>query len=89
MQGRNVVFIMSDEHSRRVLGSYGNTVVKSPNLDALAAAGTQFENAYCNCPICVPEPRQLRHRPLRPCHRLLGQRLSLSRHAGIVGSSAA
>ena len=54
MQGRNVVFIMSDEHSRRVLGSYGNTVVKSPNLDALAAGGTQFENAYCNCPICVP-----------------------------------
>ncbi len=54
MQGRNVVFIMSDEHSRRVLGSYGNPVVKSPNLDALAAGGTQFENAYCNCPICVP-----------------------------------
>ena len=54
MQGRNVVFIMSDEHSRRVLGSYGNKVVKSPNLDALAAGGTRFENAYCNCPICVP-----------------------------------
>ena len=54
MQGRNVVFIMSDEHSRHVLGSYGNTVVKSPNLDALAAGGTQFESAYCNCPICVP-----------------------------------
>jgi choline-sulfatase len=54
MQGRNVVFIMSDEHSRRVLGSYGNKIVKSPNLDALAAGGTQFENAYCNCPICVP-----------------------------------
>jgi choline-sulfatase len=54
MQGRNVVFVMSDEHSRRVLGSYGNKIVKSPNLDALAAGGTQFENAYCNCPICVP-----------------------------------
>ncbi len=54
MQGRNVVFIMSDEHSRRVLGSYGNSVVRSPNLDALAGGGTLFENAYCNCPICVP-----------------------------------
>ncbi len=30
------------------------TIVKSPNLDALAAGGTLFENAYCNCPICVP-----------------------------------
>ncbi len=54
MQGRNVVFIMSDEHSRRVLGSYGNSVVRSPNLDAFADGGTLFENAYCNCPICVP-----------------------------------
>ena len=54
MPGRNVLFIMSDEHSRRVLGAYGNAVVRSPNLDGLAARGTLFENAYCNCPICVP-----------------------------------
>ncbi len=54
MQGHNVLFIMSDEHSRRVLGAYGNPVVRSPNLDALASGGTLFENAYCNCPICVP-----------------------------------
>lgn len=52
--GRNVLLIMSDEHSRSVLGAYGNPLVKTPNLDALAAAGTRFENAYTNCPICVP-----------------------------------
>jgi choline-sulfatase len=54
MRGRNVLFIMSDEHSRRVLGAYGNSVVRSPTLDKLAAGGTLFESAYCNCPICVP-----------------------------------
>ena len=54
MSGRNVLFIMSDEHSKRVLGSYGNPIIKTPNLDHLAAGGTLFENAYCNCPICVP-----------------------------------
>lgn len=54
MPGHNVVLIMSDEHSRRVLGAYGNAIVRSPHLDALANAGTLFENAYCNCPICVP-----------------------------------
>jgi choline-sulfatase len=54
MPEHNVLFIMSDEHSRRVLGAYGNPAVKTPNLDALAASGTLFENAYCNCPICVP-----------------------------------
>ncbi len=54
MPGHNVLFIMSDEHSRRVLGAYGNDVVRSPVLDGLAAGGVLFENAYCNCPICVP-----------------------------------
>jgi len=54
MPGRNVLFIMSDEHSRRVLGAYGNEVIHTPNLDRLTEAGTLFENAYCNCPICVP-----------------------------------
>ena len=54
MQPRNVLFLMSDEHSRRVLGAYGNGVVRTPTLDKLATAGTLFENAYCNCPICVP-----------------------------------
>lgn len=54
MTGHNVVFIMSDEHSRRVLGAYGNSIVRTPNLDAMAARGALFESAYCNCPICVP-----------------------------------
>ena len=54
MAGHNVLFIMSDEHSRRVLGAYGNPLIKTPNMDRLAAEGTLFENAYCNCPICVP-----------------------------------
>lgn len=50
----NLLVIMSDEHSRRVLGCYGNKVIKTPNLDALAARGTRFTDAYCNSPICVP-----------------------------------
>jgi choline-sulfatase len=54
MPGHNVLFIMSDEHSRRVLGAYGNPIVKTPNLDRLANAGTLFESAYCSSPICVP-----------------------------------
>ncbi|MGF1477384.1 MAG: sulfatase-like hydrolase/transferase [Geminicoccaceae bacterium] len=51
---KNVLFIMSDEHSKRVAGCYGNEVARTPNMDRLAAEGTLFENAYTNCPICVP-----------------------------------
>lgn len=45
---------MSDEHSRKMLGAYGNSYVKTPTLDALAEEGMLFESAYTNCPICVP-----------------------------------
>ena len=55
----NVLFIMSDEHSREIAGCYGNTIVRTPNLDALAARGAVFENAYCNSPICVPSRASL------------------------------
>lgn len=54
MKPSNLLFIMSDQHSRKVAGCYGNPFVKTPVLDRLAAAGTLFENAYSPSPICVP-----------------------------------
>lgn len=54
MSQQNVLFILSDEHQRDILGCYGDPLVKTPNLDALAARGTRFTNAYTPCPICVP-----------------------------------
>ncbi|MEX2644050.1 MAG: sulfatase-like hydrolase/transferase [Acetobacterales bacterium] len=54
MEPTNLLFIMSDEHQRGVLGCYGHPLVQTPNLDRLAARGTRFANAYTNCPICVP-----------------------------------
>lgn len=54
MDSRNLLFILSDQHSADVLGSSGNQVAKTPHLDRLSARGTRFENAYCASPICVP-----------------------------------
>ncbi len=54
MQPKNLLYIISDQHNRNFLGAYGNEYVETPNLDALAARGTRFANAYTNCPICVP-----------------------------------
>jgi arylsulfatase len=50
----NIVFLLSDQHRADVLGAAGHPVVQTPNLDALAAAGTLFERAYCQGPLCVP-----------------------------------
>ena len=54
MKPTNLLFIMSDEHNRRILGCDGHPMIRTPNLDGLAARGTRFTDAYCNCPICVP-----------------------------------
>jgi choline-sulfatase len=54
MKPASLLFVLSDEHSRRVLGCYGHTMIRTPNLDRLAAAGVRFTDAYSNSPICVP-----------------------------------
>ena len=49
----NVVWI-SCEDMGPILGSYGNDVVKTPNLDKLAAEGVRYTNAYSTVGVCAP-----------------------------------
>ena len=49
----NVLIIMADELAREGLGCYGSPVAITPNIDALAARGIRFSNAYTPSPICV------------------------------------
>ncbi len=42
----NIVLIVADDHGRDALGCYGNPVIKTPHLDALAADGTRFTHAF-------------------------------------------
>ena len=49
----NVLFICSDQHWRDAAGCYGHPLVKTPNIDRLAARGTTFDRAYSAAPICV------------------------------------
>lgn len=50
---KNVLFIIIDD-LKPALGSYGNTIVSTPNIDLLASSGIQFNNAYCNFAVCGP-----------------------------------
>ena len=52
----NIVFIQCDSMDGRAMGCMGHPAMAraTPNLDALAAQGVLFRNAYCNNPICCP-----------------------------------
>ncbi len=54
MTAGNLLVILSDEHQARAMGCAGHPFVHTPHLDALAARGTRFTNAYTPSPICVP-----------------------------------
>jgi arylsulfatase A-like enzyme len=49
----NILFIAIDD-LKPELGCYGNNLIKTPNIDRLAAMGTVFLNNYCQQAVCGP-----------------------------------
>jgi arylsulfatase A-like enzyme len=50
----NILFICIDDQNDWIGHLGGHPLVKTPNIDALAARGTTFLNAHCQAPICNP-----------------------------------
>lgn len=54
MGNPNVVIIFIDDMGYADPSCFGNPMVKTPNIDALAEEGLKFTNFYVNSPICSP-----------------------------------
>jgi len=53
VQKPNIILIYADDLGRGLLGTYGQKIITTPNIDRLASEGIQFENAY-GCMLCAP-----------------------------------
>ncbi len=52
-QQPNIVFLLADDMRWDAMGCAGNPIIKTPNLDALAANGVRFKNAFVTTSICA------------------------------------
>ncbi len=50
----NILYLMTDQHRADWLGCTGHPVVKTPNIDGLAARGTRFSRFHVTSPVCMP-----------------------------------
>ena len=72
----NIIFILSDDVGQGDIGCYGQKLIKTPNLDRMAAEGTRYTQAYSGTSICAPSRTSLMtglhigHSPVRGNHEI-------------------
>ena len=50
----NIIFILADDLGYGDLGCYGQELIETPNIDALASGGMKFTRHYSGSPVCAP-----------------------------------
>lgn len=75
----NFLFIITDQHRADHLGCYGNTIVKTPAIDALAARGKRWDKFYVANPICMPNRASIMTGRLSSLHGARHNGIPLSR----------
>lgn len=50
----NIIYILADDLGYGELGCYGQKIIETPHLDALAANGMKFTQHYSGAPVCAP-----------------------------------
>ena len=77
----NFLFFITDQHRADWLGCAGHPVVRTPNIDAIAARGTLFENFHVASQICMPNRASLMTGRMPSVHGLRYNGLALPARA--------
>lgn len=79
----NILLIITDQHRADHLGCYGNRVVRTPNIDRLAAKGVAFDRFYVATPVCMPNRSTLMTGRMPSLHGVRSNGIPLSLEATV------
>ncbi len=65
----NLIVIMTDDQRQDATSAYGNTILKTPNMDRIAAGGVRFTEAFVTNALCAPSRASISHGRLLACPR--------------------
>ncbi len=66
----NIIYILADDLGYGEVGAYGQEIIQTPNIDALAASGMKFTQHYSGSPVCAPS-RYMLMTGLHPGHAFI------------------
>lgn len=81
MRRPNFLVVMTDQQRADHLGCYGNAVVRTPAIDALARGGWQFDRAYVAAPVCMANRASFMTSRMPSLHGVRHNGIPLSRGA--------
>ena len=81
MPAPNFILFITDQHRADFLGCYGHPIVRTPNIDSIAARGTMFDRFYVASPVCMPNCSSLMTGRMPSVHGVRCNGIPLSRDA--------
>lgn len=79
MQRPNFILFVTDQQRADFLGCYGHPVLRTPNIDRVAARGTAFDRCYVNSPVCMANRASLMTARMPSVHGVRSNGIPLAR----------
>src|SRR5205823_10628192 len=77
----NFILFVTDQHRADFLGCYGHPVLRTPNIDSIAARGTAFDRFYVASRVCMPNRASLMTGRMPSVHGVRSNGIPLSMNA--------